>query len=117
MDAYTGATAAAATTAGRDIIAEYADYGSRVYGPLNREGRFPDRLRAATRLVPKLAQTEGLEGLATLSLAATGVAERVLGRACEDSITLAVEWVNLPSRARGVATYTASWAAPTLTPS
>lgn len=46
------------------------------------------------------------------ALAATGVAERVLGRACEDSITLAVEWVNLPSRARGVATYTASWAAP-----
>ena len=46
------------------------------------------------------------------ALASTGVAEKALGRACEDSITLAVEWVNLPSRSKGVATYTASWAAP-----
>jgi D-galacturonate reductase len=46
------------------------------------------------------------------ALASTGVAERVLGRPCEDSITLAVEWVNLPSGAKGTATYTASWAAP-----
>jgi D-galacturonate reductase len=46
------------------------------------------------------------------ALASTGVAETVLGIPCEDSITLAVEWVNFPSRTRGVATYTASWAAP-----
>lgn len=46
------------------------------------------------------------------ALASTGVAEKVLGLPCEDSITLSVEWVNLPSRARGVATYTASWSAP-----
>jgi len=43
--------------------------------------------------------------------AADGVAAAVLGRPCEDAITLTVEWENLPSRARGVAVYTAAWTA------
>jgi D-galacturonate reductase len=44
--------------------------------------------------------------------ASTGVAEKVLGRACEDTIVLTVEWENWPSRTRGVGVYTASWSAP-----
>jgi D-galacturonate reductase len=44
--------------------------------------------------------------------AATGVAARALGRPCEDSITLLVEWCNLPSRARAATTFTAAWVAP-----
>jgi D-galacturonate reductase len=46
------------------------------------------------------------------ALASTGIAEKVLGRPCEDTITLAVEWTNFPSRTKCIATYTASWAAP-----
>lgn len=30
------------TTLKRDIIAEYADYGSKIYAPLQRDGRFPE---------------------------------------------------------------------------
>lgn len=44
--------------------------------------------------------------------AADGVAAARLGRACEDAITLTVEWENVPSGHRGVAVYTAAWTAP-----
>jgi D-galacturonate reductase len=44
--------------------------------------------------------------------AAAGVAAKVLGRPVEDTISLHVEWENLPSGNRGVASYTASWIAP-----
>ena len=49
--------------------------------------------------------------LTVTAAAATGVAEARLGRPCEDTISLTVVWENLPSRARGVATYVASWVA------
>ena len=51
--------------------------------------------------------------LRVVGLAATGVAEQALGRPCEDTISLHVTWQNLPSRTTGIASYTASWAAPT----
>jgi D-galacturonate reductase len=43
---------------------------------------------------------------------ANGIGEAMLNRPMEDTITLLVDWENLPSRSRGVATYTASWIAP-----
>jgi len=45
------------------------------------------------------------------ALASTGVAEKILGRECEDTITLMAEWENLETKTRGHATYTASWTA------
>ena len=39
------------------------------------------------------------------------VAEEMLGRACEDTITLAAEWENISDGSMGHATYTASWTA------
>ena len=50
--------------------------------------------------------------LRVTGLGATGIASGILGRPCEDVISLSVEWENLPSRARGVASYTAAWSAP-----
>jgi D-galacturonate reductase len=44
--------------------------------------------------------------------ASSGVACTRLGRPCEDTITLSVEWENLPSGNPGHAVYTASWIAP-----
>ena len=49
--------------------------------------------------------------LRVVGMGATGVAERQLGRPCEDTISLHVTWQNLPSRTTGIASYTASWAA------
>ena len=39
------------------------------------------------------------------------VAEEMLGRACEDTITLAAQWENITDGSMGHATYTASWTA------
>jgi len=50
--------------------------------------------------------------VSVVARASTGVAAGLLGRPCEDSITLLVTWLNLGSGTTGVATYTASWAAP-----
>jgi len=49
--------------------------------------------------------------LRVVGMGATGVAEKQLGRACEDTISLSVQWQNLPSRSVGVALYTSSWIA------
>jgi len=46
------------------------------------------------------------------ALASTGVALEKLGRECEDTITLAVQWENISDRSRGHALYTSSWVAP-----
>ena len=46
------------------------------------------------------------------ALASTGVAEASLGRPCEDTITLSVQWRNLADGALGHALYTSSWVAP-----
>lgn len=46
------------------------------------------------------------------ALAATGVADSKLGRPCEDTITLSVQWSNRHSSSTGTAIYTASWIAP-----
>ncbi|KAF8062958.1 ydgJ [Scenedesmus sp. PABB004] len=46
------------------------------------------------------------------ALAATGVAEAKLERACEDTITLSVQWANREGGSTGTAIYTASWIAP-----
>ncbi|WP_051335350.1 Gfo/Idh/MocA family protein [Methylocapsa acidiphila] len=43
---------------------------------------------------------------------ATGVGEALLGRSLEDTITLLVDWANIPSGAQGTAVYAASWVAP-----
>jgi len=43
----------------------------------------------------------------------TGVAKRTLGRPVDDTITLLVQWENLPSGNMGTAVYTSSWIAPT----
>jgi D-galacturonate reductase len=60
--------------------------------------------------------------ISVVARASTGVAENILGRPCEDTITLLLTWENLiPSDTEegslapstfGTATYTASWAAP-----
>ena len=39
------------------------------------------------------------------------VAEEMLGRPCEDTITLTAEWENIQDGSSGHATYTASWTA------
>ena len=44
--------------------------------------------------------------------ASTGMACQLLERSVEDTITLKVDWENLPSGTKGVAIYTASWIAP-----
>lgn len=44
--------------------------------------------------------------------AATGVADALLGRPCEDTITLTVEWENYPSGSKAIGLYTSSWIAP-----
>ena len=44
--------------------------------------------------------------------AATGVGQRLLQRHVNDTITLLVQWENLPSGTLGTAVYTASWIAP-----
>lgn len=49
--------------------------------------------------------------LRVVGMGATGVAEKALGRKCEDTISLHVHWQNLPSRTVGIASYTASWIA------
>ena len=49
--------------------------------------------------------------LRVVGMGATGVAEKQLGRPCEDTISLHVHWENLPSRCVGIASYTASWIA------
>ena len=45
------------------------------------------------------------------AMASTGIAQKILDRPCEDTITLNVVWENLNSDNRGTATYTASWVA------
>lgn len=50
--------------------------------------------------------------LTVAALGADGVAERALKVATEDTISLCVQWENLPSRNRGIGLYTASWIAP-----
>jgi D-galacturonate reductase len=46
------------------------------------------------------------------ALAASGVAEGMLGRPCEDTVTLSVQWRAVEGGAVGTAVYTASWIAP-----
>lgn len=50
----------------RDIIAEYADYGSKVYAPLLRDGRHTDKLSTAARY-EHAAATHGLHTYAGLA--------------------------------------------------
>ena len=46
------------------------------------------------------------------AVASTGVvAEQILGRPCEDTITITAEWQNMQSGSLGHAVYTASWTA------
>ena len=46
------------------------------------------------------------------AVASSGVvAEQMLGRPCEDTITLTAEWENIEDGSRGHAVYTASWTA------
>lgn len=45
-------------------------------------------------------------------MGATGVAERELGRPCEDTITVNAVWRNMPSGSTSIASYTSSWVAP-----
>ena len=45
--------------------------------------------------------------------ASTGVGKQLLQREVDDTITLLVQWENLPSGALGTAVYTSSWVAPT----
>ena len=46
------------------------------------------------------------------AVASSGVvAEELLGRQCEDTITLMAEWENISDGSTGHATYTASWTA------
>lgn len=52
------------------------------------------------------------EPVSVHALAATGVAEKVLGRPVEDTITLTVQWRNLQSGTLGTSIHTASWIAP-----
>jgi hypothetical protein len=76
----------------RDIIAEYADFGSGVYGPRLRDGKFPDKLRAATRLLSESAQGESVEGLADMARTHTGVGSAVLGAAAATG-TAGTQWL------------------------
>jgi hypothetical protein len=46
------------------------------------------------------------------ALAAAGVAEGVVGRPCEDTITLSARWEARDGGGVGTAVYTASWIAP-----
>lgn len=50
--------------------------------------------------------------LQVVAAGSTGVCKRVLDVDAEDTISLLVTWENLPSGTTGVASYTASWAAP-----
>ncbi|VFM96970.1 MAG: D-galacturonate reductase [Candidatus Kentron sp. G] len=50
--------------------------------------------------------------LRVTAMGAGGVARKDPGIATEDTITLSVQWENLPSRNRGMGIYTASWIAP-----
>lgn len=50
--------------------------------------------------------------LRVTATAATGVANSLLNTATEDTITLTVQWENLPSGNLGIGVYTASWIAP-----
>jgi len=47
-----------------------------------------------------------------VALCSTGVAEKRLGRPCEDTISLSVSWRTLADGALGHALYTSSWVAP-----
>jgi len=47
-----------------------------------------------------------------VALSSTGVAQAKLGRPCEDTITLSVQWRTLATNALGHALYTSSWVAP-----
>merc|ERR1711892_1217588 len=50
--------------------------------------------------------------VAVRAIASTGVvAEKILGRPCEDTITVTAEWENIASKSIGHAVYTASWPA------
>lgn len=57
-----------------------------------------------------------LEGIArpvsVNATASTGVAEKVLERKVEDTITLTVTWENIASKSTGTSVHTASWIAP-----
>jgi hypothetical protein len=59
---------------GSSIIDKYADYGSPVYAPLQREGRFPDAIKPSSAATPA---------------AAAGVAAGAAARALPDIQTLA----------------------------
>lgn len=50
--------------------------------------------------------------VSVVATASTGVADKKLGRAVEDTITLTVQWENLQSGALGTSVHTASWIAP-----
>lgn len=47
-----------------------------------------------------------------VATAASGVAEKTLGRPCEDTISLHATWQNVASGSTASASYTASWIAP-----
>ena len=47
-----------------------------------------------------------------VALSSTGVSQAKLGRPCEDTITLSVQWRTLATNALGHALYTSSWVAP-----
>lgn len=68
-----GADARKSTTK-RDIIAEYADYGSKVYAPIVRKGQHPDKLakRGVDAIASDLTTLGGLQQVeATLPRSAT----------------------------------------------
>ena len=46
------------------------------------------------------------------AMGATGIADKTLGRPCEDTISVHATWQNLESGAKGIASYTSSWIAP-----
>nr|VFK25934.1 MAG: D-galacturonate reductase [Candidatus Kentron sp. MB]VFK33805.1 MAG: D-galacturonate reductase [Candidatus Kentron sp. MB]VFK76393.1 MAG: D-galacturonate reductase [Candidatus Kentron sp. MB] len=50
--------------------------------------------------------------LTVTAMGADGVAKSILDVATEDTITVSVQWENLPSRNRGMGIHTASWIAP-----
>nr|VFJ61427.1 MAG: D-galacturonate reductase [Candidatus Kentron sp. FW] len=50
--------------------------------------------------------------LTVTAMGADGIAKNTLGTATEDTITLSVQWENLPSGNQGMGSYTASWIAP-----
>jgi hypothetical protein len=53
----------------RDIIGEYADMGSRVYAPVQREGKFPDKPEVAERFeVPRGELLGTIRGLQELEM-------------------------------------------------